>query len=326
VAVRAGSDLRTVVLRLRDVVLGAPQTGHSAAAVEIVLALAPLWRGEARVEEIRLVRPLLRIGAAPDQAAGEPAGGLLGGSSIPALFRDGPLVILDGVVAATDGPSRLTLTALDGRVVPEDGIVHLEARATLDAGAVHVSGSIPTTSGAELALTIDATAIPLAAVAWLRNHLTGTADLRVRVGGPASAPRVRGTLLVRAGRLIDMNPIAAIVGDTPAAAVLATVAPELASAELPFDELRAAFVAAGERLRAPRVHLARHGVTVAGTLRVGSAQGVHGGGAVRMPAPITDALLARMPALASQREPAGTMILPFAVTGSIEAPRFIRRF
>jgi hypothetical protein len=330
VAIRVGSDLRTLTVQLADVHLGAGSpTSSSAAGVEVALAIAPLWRGSLGVERVRLIRPVLYAGEQPPAAAPErerEAGrlGLDTRSVLSTLLGGSRFEIADGTLVASlpDGPP-LTVTRVNATSAPTADGVQIALAGALAGGSVMVDGTLATDG--TLALSADGRGLPLAALPYVRARLSGIVDFHLTATGNARAPRLAGRALVRAGHALAWNPLSVLL-EPAGATTLAGLVPTLASGAFPFDELHVAFAAHRGDWRIRRVHVTSAGVAASGQLRVTASRGVSGAGAVHLPPGLTAPLVTAMPRLAARREADGGITLPYSIGGTIDAPQFAPRF
>jgi hypothetical protein len=322
-AVAVPRSLDALVVHLSDVRIGGnPANADAAPAVDLVLALPALLRGDLEISRIRVTQPVLYFGEAgrPRTAGRQPSAVGPGDSeaSLAALAML-PLEIVDGVLVAgfADG-SRLTLTAAQILTTPTPAGAHLVASGLLGDGTVTATGVVG--AGNALALTIEARDVPLAIVPQTRGRLTGTADVHLAIGGTAATPHVKGHARVRNGRASGWNPL------PPLLAPSAPLGPELIGAgDLTFDELRTSFAVRGYNVRLPRLVVTRPGISVEAALRVTATRAVRGTGTAHLSGTLATAVAAAAPSLAAQQAPDGRLALPFSVAGSADAPSYTLR-
>jgi hypothetical protein len=311
-----------VVLHLSEVRVDAAGPGAPsgiAAAVDLTLPLATVWRTAPAVTLARLVHPVLNVPVGDAAPANADAGSVLA-----LLLSDVPLEIVDGVAhVALPDRAVLTLTQVNATGTPVGRTHRVHMAASVAGGSVHVDGTVAGATRGSTHVVIEARDLALGTLPFVSEWLRGTGDVHVVLSTTGAAPLVAGRARVRAGSVAGWNPLptlAAASGATPALAAI----PALAAPDLAFDDLRTTFAVGRARWRLPRFSLDAPLFGILGTLR-GTGTTLAGGGSVRLAHGAADALN-RFRSVGSQREADGALTLPFTIAGSSRTPVFAPRF
>jgi hypothetical protein len=318
-----------VVLHLTEVRVGGSRPAAPsgmAAAVELTLPLATLWRAAPAVTLVRLVHPVLHVLAGTSTPAAD--GGSADadpGSILALLLTDVPVEILDGVVHVTL-PDRalLTLTQVNATGTPVAQTHRVRMSASVAGGSVHAGGTVAGATGGSTHVMIEGRDLALGTLPFVSEWLRGTGDVDIVLSTAGAAPLLAGRARVRAGSVPGWNPLPTLAAASGAAPALAAI-PPLAGPDLAFDDLRATFAADRARWRLPRFSLDAPLFSVLGSLR-GTGTTLTGTGSVRLARGAADALRNRIRGLDSQLETDGALTLPFTIAGSARTPVFTPRF
>ncbi len=183
----------TVDIALDRIAIGDAATGRSAAdALEISLGLAPLVRGDVRVDRLRLVRPVLHVRLPAD-----------GGGSDPPSARDvarvttlatlAPVDVTGGtLIVERQALPPIRIDAVEGTITPGADAVTVALHGKIGAGELTVSGTAGLDAATTLDLGLRARGVDAAALALLApgGPVTNASDVALRIAGPAASPRV----------------------------------------------------------------------------------------------------------------------------------------
>lgn len=312
-------DLGSLELRLGGVRIG-DTDATTAETVALSVPFASLVAREPAISRLRLVGAVIHLG--PESARAQGGLRIGGANTVAVALAAAPVEIDEGtlIIGAPATPP-LRLDHVSGTTTPVDGRVQASLSASLAGATVSVEGTLPLDDTTPISITIAGHQVAMASVPYTPGHLTGTADLSIRVTGTARAPIIAGRVFVQGGRIVGWNPLPDLLHGSAAAGALAAVSPQLAGADLGFDELRAVFLSEPHGWRIPRIYVTSAGLTAGAILGVDVDRRIDGNGTLRMPPEITTALVATMPALAAIRAEDRTVTVPITIGGSADAPR-----
>ncbi|MCC6764169.1 MAG: hypothetical protein IT293_05850 [Deltaproteobacteria bacterium] len=290
--------------------------------VAATVALASLVAGDSSLRRLVFVRPRLEV-ARPAIAvvtAPEVADRVL--ATLDAVER---VDVVDGTVVLRDDASESsTLEGITGGMELRDTEGRIALRGRLGGGTLDVTGMVRT-DGGPFVLTVAGREVSASALMPFGVRIEGRAEMRFDVKRAPAGVHLDGRVAVRGGRLVGGGPVQVLALDRTAHLALAAAAPLLAGPDLPFDELRAAFAWRRGVWRLSRVYVASGEVVAGGEVRVRADGDVEGRGTVRLPPALVREFAPSGALVASFLDPSGSAIVPFAVAGSVKAPRFVPR-
>jgi hypothetical protein len=319
--VRLGDTPGTFVVMLREVQIGR-ELGMFATAEEVgmTVALAAPVFGEPVVAAMHVVGPVVEL-AGPGSLS----------LAWPASERAKVFALLGQASRVDVAEGRVLLRGPSGNLLAIDHVIGGIER-TADGARIALQGQtargevdVVGTLGREdrsVALTISGRALDLAAMPLLTHRLVGSADVRIEMTSKGDELRADGRIAVRNGRLIGQGPTRVLPLDAETTATLAGIAPDLAGADLAFEDARAVFALRHGTWRLPRVFVTTRAAIAGGRARVDAHGTVTGHGTLRLPPDLVSGLESAEPGLAVFRDATGAATLAFGVDGTLDAPRF----
>lgn len=312
----------TFVIGLRELHYRHGQDLFSADDIEATGSLASLVSRGSLLRRLVLVRP--RIEAATPGGVGMVMSRELRGRMLAALDTIERIDVVDGTLLLRDAiPASGAITGITGGVELASGRAQIVLHGRLAGGTLDVTGSLGADDAA-LALTLAGRDVATSGIALLHGHVDGRAEWHLDVTSNSDGTEFEGRLAIRDGRWLGAGLSRTLDIDATVRVPLFALEPRLEGADLPFDELRAAFIWRRGAWDLPRA-FARTGEFVAvGAASIRADGTVEGRGTVRLPSALRRALAshaAAPTALLGTSEPA---IVPFVVRGSLAAPRFTR--
>jgi hypothetical protein len=317
------SDLRGLVLRLRDVRIGSDDA-LSAEGIELRLSLAALASRTLDVQRLRLLGPVIHVGGPPKSSPGAAArpGHTGGANAVAAALGTTPLEIVDGTLVADASEGALRIEHVNGTAAPDGATLVLTLGGTSVSGTVNVEGSLPASGSGDVAINVTGQALDVAQLPFTRDHLTGHADLTLALSGTTDAPIIQGHAVVHGGRARGWNPLPQAL-----TALGAAVPPNVGGVtgpDLAFDELRVAVLHNAQGWKLPRLYASAPGFTVDATaVQLQADERLDGLGTLQLTAPLAAVVVAAAPSLAAQREENGTLAVPITIGGTLAAPQLV---
>lgn len=287
--------------------------------IEATVALASLVAGDSSLRRLVLVRPRFQV-AWPSLAALD-----TDDRARAALRAIARIDVVDGIIEFRDAaPESPEIEGIIGGMTLHAGEGRIALRGRFGGGTLDLVGTLRD-GGAPIVLTMSGRDIAARALAPFGMPVDGRATLRLDATRARDGVRVAGRVVVRDGRFIGGGPARLLTVDQRARRALGAATPRLAGVDLPFDELRAAFAWRRGTWRLPRVFMTVGDLVAGGDGRVRQDGVVEGRGTVRLSPALVRELAPFDAVLAPFREPSGAATLPFAVGGSVTAPRFALR-
>jgi hypothetical protein len=309
------SDLRGLVIRVRDVRVG---DDLSAEGIDLRLSLAALASRTLDVQRLRLLRAVIRVGGPPKNAAAKP-GHVGGANAVAAAVGTAPLEIVDGTLVAAAADGTLQVDHVNGTALPNGPRIDLALSGTSAGGAVTVGGSIPAGPSGDVAANLVGQGVDVGQLPFVRDRVSGRADLSIALTGTTDAPVIQGRAVVRSGRARGWNPLPQTL-----AALGAEVPPGIGGAtgpDLAFDELRVVVLRNSQSWKLPRLYASAPGFSVdASAITLHPDQSLEGTGNVQLAAALAAVAIAAVPSLDGHRDESGALTLPITIGGTLAAP------
>jgi hypothetical protein len=309
------SDLRGLVIRVRDVRVG---DDLSAEGIDLRLSLAALASRTLDVQRLRLLGPVIHVGGPPKNAAAKP-GRVGGANAVAAAVGTAPLEIVDGTVVAAAADGTLQVDHVNGTASPNGPRIDLALNGTSAGGTVTVDGSIPAGPSGDVSVDLAGQGVDVGQLPFVRDRVSGRADLSIALAGTMDAPVIQGRAVVRGGRARGWNPLPQTL-----AALGAEVPPDISGAtgpDLAFDELRVVVLRNAQGWKLPRLYASAPNFSVdASAITLHPDQSLEGTGNVQLAATLAAVAIAAVPSLDGHRDEGGVLTLPITIGGTLAAP------